>query len=89
MGCHLWGRTESDTTAATQQQQQQQDRTCGGPTCGGWRGQWVVLLLFHELQGHSAEVTFILNDKVTQSHHQLLPGGEETDTDLGRERTQQ
>ena len=24
MGCHLWGRTESDTTEATQQQQQQQ-----------------------------------------------------------------
>ena len=23
MGCHLWGRTESDTTEATQQQQQQ------------------------------------------------------------------
>ena len=22
-GCHLWGRTESDTTEATQQQQQQ------------------------------------------------------------------
>ena len=25
VGCHLWGRTESDTTEATQQQQQQQD----------------------------------------------------------------
>ena len=24
VGCHLWGRTESDTTDATQQQQQQQ-----------------------------------------------------------------
>ena len=24
VGCHLWGRTESDTTEATQQQQQQQ-----------------------------------------------------------------
>ena len=24
MGCHLWGRTESDTTEATWQQQQQQ-----------------------------------------------------------------
>ena len=24
MGCHLWGRTELDTTEATQQQQQQQ-----------------------------------------------------------------
>ena len=23
-GCHLWGRTESDTTEVTQQQQQQQ-----------------------------------------------------------------
>ena len=26
MGCHLWGRTESDTTEVTQQQQQQQQR---------------------------------------------------------------
>ena len=25
VGCHLWGRTELDTTEATQQQQQQQD----------------------------------------------------------------
>ena len=25
VGCHLWGRTESDTTEATQQQQQQGD----------------------------------------------------------------
>ena len=25
MGCHLWGRTELDTTEATQQQQQQQN----------------------------------------------------------------
>ena len=24
MGCHLWGRTESDMSEATQQQQQQQ-----------------------------------------------------------------
>ena len=24
VGCHLWGRTESDTTEAMQQQQQQQ-----------------------------------------------------------------
>ena len=24
VGCHLWGRTESDTTEATQQQQQQE-----------------------------------------------------------------
>lgn len=43
-------------------------------TCGGRRGQRVVLLLFHELQGHGAEVAFVLNHKVTQSHHQLLPG---------------
>ena len=27
VGCHLWGRTESDTTEATQQQQQQQNVT--------------------------------------------------------------
>src|SRR5574340_778921 len=26
VGCHLWGRTESDTTKATQQQQQQQQQ---------------------------------------------------------------
>ena len=28
VGCHFWGRTESDTTEATQQQQQQQN-SCG------------------------------------------------------------
>ena len=27
MGCHLWGRTESDTTEVTQQQQQQNSQT--------------------------------------------------------------
>ena len=27
VGCHLWGRTESDTTEVTQQQQQQQQTT--------------------------------------------------------------
>ena len=26
IGCHLWGRTESDTTEVTQQQQQQQQQ---------------------------------------------------------------
>ena len=30
VGCHLWGRTESDTTEATQQQQQH-DRVSTGP----------------------------------------------------------
>ena len=30
VGCHLWGRTESDTTEATQQQQQY---VHGRPTC--------------------------------------------------------
>ena len=29
VGCRLWGRTESDTTAATQQQQQQQQGSTG------------------------------------------------------------
>ena len=29
MGCHLWGRTESDTTEATWQQQQQQRQLTG------------------------------------------------------------
>ena len=28
VGCHLWGRTESDTTESTQQQQQQQQSHC-------------------------------------------------------------
>ena len=28
VGCHLWGRTESDTTEAMQQQQQQQQQQC-------------------------------------------------------------
>ena len=31
VGCHLWGRTESDTTEATQQQQQQHPRVCVSP----------------------------------------------------------
>ena len=31
-GCHLWGRTESDTTEATQQQQQQQQQQEPGKT---------------------------------------------------------
>ena len=26
VGCHLWGRTESDTTEGTQQQQQERER---------------------------------------------------------------
>ena len=26
VGCHLWGRTEADTTEVTQQQQQQQQQ---------------------------------------------------------------
>ena len=30
VGCHLWGRTESDTTEATQQQQQQQQGVLTG-----------------------------------------------------------
>jgi len=29
VGCHLWGRTEPDTTEATQQQQQQQQQQQG------------------------------------------------------------
>lgn len=44
-------------------------------TCGCRRRQGVVLFLFHELQGHSAEIALILNYKVTQSHHQLLLKG--------------
>ena len=30
VGCHLWGRTESDTTEVTQQQQQQQHAVLSG-----------------------------------------------------------
>ena len=30
VGCHLWGRTESDTTEATQQQQQDGSQSSGG-----------------------------------------------------------
>ena len=34
MGCHLWGRTELDTTEATQQQQQQQQPLLYYPSSG-------------------------------------------------------
>ena len=34
-GCHLWGRTESDTTEAMQQQQQQQQIGNWGPNTSG------------------------------------------------------
>ena len=34
MGCHLWGRTESDTTEATEQQQQQQQHGFPGGSGG-------------------------------------------------------
>lgn len=44
-------------------------------TCGCWGRQGVVLFLFHELQGHGAEIAFVLNYKMTQSHHQFLPRG--------------
>ena len=33
VGCHLWGRTESDTTEATQQQQQQLSSHDLSPVC--------------------------------------------------------
>ena len=33
-GCHLWGRTELDTTEATQQQQQQQQPLVYYPSSG-------------------------------------------------------
>ena len=29
MGCHLWGRTESDTTEATSQQQEREEGVSG------------------------------------------------------------
>jgi len=41
VGCHLWGRTESDTTEATQQQQQQQQQS-------SWNANYLwLLLMFH------------------------------------------
>lgn len=37
------------------------------------RRRWcIVLLFFHKLQGNSAEIAFILDDEMTQRHHQLL-----------------
>lgn len=45
-------------------------------TCGSRRRQGVVLLLFHELQGHGTEVALVLHDEVTQGYHQLLPEGQ-------------
>lgn len=54
-------------------------------TCGCWRGQGVVLLLLHELQGHCAEIAFVLDYKMTQGHHQLLPGtGDEKSLEAGK-----
>ena len=32
VGCHLWGRTESDTTEVTEQQQQQQKKRIRNPS---------------------------------------------------------
>ena len=52
-------------------------------TCGRWRRQRVILLLLHELQGHGAEIAFVLDDKMTQSHHQFLPRGTRTTTLTG------
>ena len=42
VGCHLWGRTESDTTEATQQQQQQQQQQ------SSWNANYLwLLVMFH------------------------------------------
>ena len=46
VGCHLWGRTESDMTEATQQQQQQQQQQVIGRKYSFWSSlydslQWV------------------------------------------------
>jgi len=42
VGCHLWGRTESDMTEATQQQQQQ------------WGGFYFFIIIFGEhASGHA------------------------------------
>ena len=37
VGCHLWGRTESDTTGATQQQQQQEEEMATHSSVLAWR----------------------------------------------------
>ena len=38
VGCHLWGRTESDTTEATQQQQKQEIMEDRGTWCAAVHG---------------------------------------------------
>ena len=57
VGCHLWGRTELDTTEATQQQQQQQHEVLGVRTLTcefGWETQfnpeWRLLFFFFSFQ---------------------------------------
>ena len=50
VGCHLWGRTESDTTEVTQQQQQQLQfrRPRLDPWVGKirWRREWLPTPVF-------------------------------------------
>ena len=58
VGCHLWGRTESDTTEVTQQQQQWK---CGVPTTGQpipFKSRWIPFSLPHEgSHGKNCETT--------------------------------
>ena len=60
-GCHLWGRTESDTTEAIQQQQQQQAKALhvlphlaftplGGNYCYYYNEHWYPFLLLYIIQ---------------------------------------
>ena len=52
VGCHAWGRTESDTTEVTQQQQEQQEKQRGRETeKHNWRGPRVDLFQVWREQG--------------------------------------
>ena len=51
MGCHLWGRTESDTTEVTQQQQQQKLSKLVVPNLFGTRDWFCGRQFSHELEG--------------------------------------
>ena len=55
VGCHLWGRRESDTTEVTQQQQQEWRKTLPltspvGLYVGSWGGCYLDLFLVNQLQ---------------------------------------
>ena len=58
VGCHQWGRTESDMTEATQQQQQQQQQTV-----------LISLIVFKYSQSMTMVTIFILLDHTKYSFH--------------------